>query len=221
MYDYMGMLSFFKRPEEEVFRLTIRHAELCKLCVVKLVEAVDRSAKGEEYLDQIKAIFQAEEEADGIRRMVGEKLAKGTIPPLSREDFVRLIERMDMIADWAKDAARLLRIVRLNAAAKDVMEKIRGQVQQAFNCVSAILEAVELMYRDFNKCINILHRVEEIEERADDEYVEALEALYVSSSISPVETFILSRLVETIENLTDSCEDVSDTIKVIIIRGRR
>ena len=166
-------------------------------------------------------VVKYEEEADSVRRKIVEELARGILPPLSREDFIRLVERMDMVADWAKDIARILRII--------PREQLLGLCKECLliflkyiRVTSIVLrKAVESMNKDFEKTLRYLNLIEKLEERADDSYLNCLKELEKTVGEETANVLLLEKLIEDLENLEDACEDTSDVIKVIIIRSLR
>ncbi|RLE80311.1 MAG: hypothetical protein DRJ51_06045 [Thermoprotei archaeon] len=224
---FMGILKRrLDRGEERVLKLTLKHLETCTRSVLALHEAMIalfEENKGE-FEEKLGVVHTSEEEGDMLRRELVGELAGGILPPLSREDFIRLVERADMIADWARESARILEIpdVQKNIChhknlcdvLKDIMNKIEA-------CVKTLDEAVRKSVTDFKACLNLLHQVEEIEEEVDMLYVKGLTVLCNADKIWAPHLFLLERLLENLENLCDSCEDVGDVLKVIIVRALR
>ena len=215
---------FLKTPEDRALELTLQHAVLCEKAVITMTDVFYDSLKHvdeQTVLKKIEMVVKYEEEADSIRRKIVEELARGILPPLSREDFIRLVERMDMVADWAKDIARILRII--------PREQLLGLCKECLliflkyiRVTSIVLrKAVESMNKDFEKTLRYLNLIEKLEERADDSYLNCLKELEKTVGEETANVLLLEKLIEDLENLEDACEDTSDVIKVIIIRSLR
>ena len=224
----MIKMSFIKRflrtPEDHALELTLEHAILCEKAVITMTDVFYDSLKHvdeQTVLKKIEMVVKYEEEADSVRRKIVEELARGILPPLSREDFIRLVERMDMVADWAKDIARILRII--------PREQLLGLCKECLliflkyiRVTSIVLrKAVESMNKDFEKTLRYLNLIEKLEERADDSYLNCLKELEKTVGEETANVLLLEKLIEDLENLEDACEDTSDVIKVIIIRSLR
>jgi len=215
---------FLKTPEDRALELTLQHAVLCEKAVITMTDVFYDSLKHvdeQTVLKKIEMVVKYEEEADSVRRKIVEELARGILPPLSREDFIRLVERMDMVADWAKDIARILRII--------PREQLLGLCKECLliflkyiRVTSIVLrKAVESMNKDFEKTLRYLNLIEKLEERADDSYLNCLKELEKTVGEETANVLLLEKLIEDLENLEDACEDASDVIKVIIIRSLR
>lgn len=215
---------FLKTPEDRALELTLQHAVLCEKAVITMTDVFYDSLKHvdeQTVLKKIEMVVRYEEEADSVRRTIVEELARGILPPLSREDFIRLVERMDMVADWAKDIARILRII--------PREQLLGLCKECLliflkyiRVTSIVLrKAVESMNKDFEKTLRYLNLIEKLEERADDSYLNCLKELEKTVGEETANVLLLEKLIEDLENLEDACEDTSDVIKVIIIRSLR
>ncbi len=215
---------FLKTPEDRALELTLQHAVLCEKAVITMTDVFYDSLKHvdeQTVLKKIEMVVKYEEEADSVRRKIVEELARGILPPLSREDFIRLVERMDMVADWAKDIARILRII--------PREQLLGLCKECLliflkyiRVTSIVLrKAVESMNKDFEKTLRYLNLIEKLEERADDSYLNCLKELEKTVGEETANVLLLEKLIEDLENLEDACEDTSDVIKVVIIRSLR
>jgi len=211
------------RSENKVLELVLNHASLCKKCVKALCNAIHslKACSIDEFRREVAAVHRSEEEADEIRRKIIEELAKGIVPPLSREDFIRLVERMDMIADWSRDAARLLEIEFIRDAFRngEFSKMLCEMASNIYYCVELTEEAVKEAMEDFNKSLKFLNKIEEIEEQVDLLYVKSLSVLCSMRMNKPEYSLIAERLVETLENICDAAEDTGDVLKVIIVRA--
>ena len=166
-------------------------------------------------------LFQ-EEEADSVRRKIIEELAKGALPPLSREDFVRLAERMDLIADWAKEAARLLSVIPCKKLRQELAGECLELVDLMYESTEKLYNAVSAMMTDFQKSLQLVHEIEVIEEKGDDLYIKCFSRLErAESGCIGVPGMLISKLVESFENTLDACEEVGDLIKIIVVRALR
>ncbi|HDI74551.1 MAG TPA: DUF47 family protein [Thermoprotei archaeon] len=211
------------RAEDKMLKLVIDHADYCRKCVKSLAEAIFCLSQGERsgIEELLREVHRAEEQADEVRRRVIEEVAKGVVPPLSREDFIRLVERVDMVADWARNAARILEVELIqDTLAEDNFSNILYRmVSLISSCVEVMERAIEMAVEDFDECLKLLHRVEEIEEEVDSLYVKSLEALCSMRATRPTYSLLAERLVETLENICDAAEDAGDVLKVIIVRA--
>jgi len=225
-------MSFIKKalgkiwtpPEEKISELVIYHAELCFKAVEALAKATEEVCKiDKEQLEQcLQKVHSYEEEADRIRREIVKELAKGALPPLSREDFIRLAERMDLVADWAKEAARLISVITCENLRKALKDECFQLVALMKECSWKLYNAVLIMMNDFDKSLELVHEVEVIEEKGDDFYIKCLSKMEKNEeSCIGVSGMLIEKLMETFENTLDACEEVGDIVKIIIVRALR
>ncbi len=216
--------KIWSSPEEKIVNLTVNHAKLCYQTVDAFTKVMKEycegdSEKAKTYLAQVHSY---EEEADGVRRKIIEELARGALPPLSREDFVRLAERMDLIADWAKEAARLLSVIPHEDICQGLTSECLELVALTEISAKALYDAVSAMMTDFKKSLELVHEVETIEEKGDELYVKCLSKLEERErGCIGVPDMLIGKLIETFENILDACEEVGDLIKIIVIRALR
>jgi len=212
------------RSETRILDLLLKHAEACMESVMALHNAISHLLERdlEEFEIWLKEVHKNEEKADDIKRKIFEDLARGVIPPLSREDFVRVVERMDMIADSARDGARVLEIPNTQKGILEHSESriLLKMIERARLCVETIRCAIKRISDDFEASLKLIHKVEEIEENMDALYVEGLATL-CSGERSIRHSVLLERLIETLESICDYSEDVGDVLKIIIVRAIR
>ncbi|RLE91864.1 MAG: hypothetical protein DRJ46_01730 [Thermoprotei archaeon] len=211
--------TFYVSPEEEILKLVIQHSAKCKEAAEKLMQAVETALKGEAPRREIEAVENAEREADKIRRKILDQLATGALPPLGREDFVRLVERVDMVADWARDAVRVLKSMKDLASLKAVEKPLISLTLQAERSAQRLHEAITVMGEDLEKTRELVIDVEKIEDVGDWAYMECLEAL--SEKWSQIKDPLVLVLIQSVENVVDSAEDASDVLEEITIRALR
>ncbi|HFC49150.1 MAG TPA: DUF47 family protein [Thermofilum sp.] len=169
--------TFYVSPEEEILKLVIQRSAKCKQAAEKLMQAVETALKGEPPHREIEAVEDAEREADKIRRRILDQLATGALPPLGREDFVRLVERVDMVADWARDAVRVLKSMKDLAFLKVIEKPLISLTLQAEKSAQRFHEAITVMGEDLEKTRELVIDIEKIEDVGDWAYMECLEAL--------------------------------------------
>jgi len=205
-------------PEEQIYHSVVEHARTCEETVRVFYNIMESMRKGGDYLSMVYDVFRCEKRADELRRSILEMLAKGSMPPLSREDFVRLVERMDMVADWTKEACRILKIFHGKGVPEQYLGYVAELSRMEYRAVGRLREAVEALRTDYRRTLEIIREIEEIEDSADDIYIEALRFLAENEVPNPM---LSEKLVEAVENAVDACEDASDVLEEIVIRAIR
>ncbi|RLE64795.1 MAG: hypothetical protein DRJ38_04880 [Thermoprotei archaeon] len=216
--------KIWSSPEEKIANLTVNHAKLCYQTVEAFTKVIKEYCEGsaEKAEEHLMQVYSYEEEADGVRRKIIRELARGALPPLSREDFVRLAERMDLIADWAKEAARLLLVIPHENICRELTNECMELVILTEKSVKVLYDAVSIMMTDFKKSLQLIHKIESIEEKGDELYIKCLSRLErKEKECIGVPDLLIEKLIESFENILDACEEVGDLIKIIVIRALR
>ncbi len=211
-----------KPPEVRVLELLEEHVSLCVSISELLVEVAELKISGrkEEMESLMDRLFKAEEKADSLRRDVETELAKGILPPLSREDLMRLIGRLDLVADSAKDAVRILSIIYTDELTEGFKMVFMRLVNKTDKCVKALKDAVEALLKDYTDVLNKCYEVEKLEEEIDIIYIETLKV--ARDSNMKIQTLLLvTELLRFLESEADACEDTSDLIRIITISTLR
>ena len=108
------MTDWFGKRRESVIAKGIRdHAEKVGDTVSELNRAFGAMANNDHIkaLEALKRMDFSEKEADNIEERMSEELSKGDMDPKEREDLMRLVRRMDYIADWSKEAGMNLQLI--------------------------------------------------------------------------------------------------------------
>ncbi len=223
----MPNFDFLKRftvlSEKRVLNLIVQHAEACEKAAFSLAEATENKLRGgkrelvDKYIDETK---EYEGEADSLRRKIIEEIASGTLPPLNREDFVRLAETMDRIADWSKSSARILQLMEVEGLPEGYIEICLNMVKEAHESAKLIKEISQSMSIDYVSTLDLTRLVKNKEEIMDELFLQGLDTLKKTrGDIKWLDVYLAVKFLEGLENLEDKCDETSDTVKMIIIRS--
>lgn len=168
-------------------------------------------------------IFLMEEGCDHLARNIAKELQKGKLPPLDREDLLRLLGIHEKIIDYAKETAMLLKIVATEAKGEapkelwgDYLRIMEGVVKEveAYNlCLNKIAVNVKEAYK-------LKLEVERREHEVDEKYFEAKRNLhfrYGEGLKAPLFS-LLKDILNLLELISDLIEDASDLIQVVMAR---
>ncbi|MEM2128957.1 MAG: DUF47 family protein, partial [Candidatus Bathyarchaeia archaeon] len=142
-----------------------------------------------------------------------------------REDFIKLFESIDDIADYAKDSSQILDRNELNTFIRLLREESDAQFTLFFNkiveSVTALKKAIINLGRNAEESINMSIQVKELEEEADDIKWSLLKKLY--SRKSEIDTLTLLELKEfvlTLDGISDASARSSEILIAIITKAR-
>lgn len=196
--------------------------------VTKTVESFEASvlafANGDpKSAEIVKSVFDGETEADKIHRELQAKIAEGAFFGGVREDILNLLEKIDDIADSAKDAARFLaQDSRLGVEANGTLrsEAMRSFIAALKSSVAALTDLVKALERGKSEALAKIPTVEDFEEEADGHKDVLLKALFSSEkSMDPVSVIQLRDFIFVADNIADNAEDASDVIIILIAKG--
>jgi predicted phosphate transport protein (TIGR00153 family) len=168
--------------------------------------------------EAIGRMLLSEKEADNIEERISEELSKGDMEPKEREDLLRLVRRMDYIADWSKEAGMNLQLI-LEAEVKVPVElwshyhEMTIELEKAAKELRASIENLGVNHEMANKHSREVERLEHV---LDEMYFTTKKAI-LFSDIDPRAVFLLRDMLHGIENSADSCKDVADIIHILLI----
>ena len=213
------------RREREVFNGVLVLLDTVSKTVDSFEESVLAWGQGDtkSAADLVEKVFEGETKADEIHRDLSLKIAEGAFFGGVREDILNLLEKIDNIADSAKDAARFISSdSRLRLEAKEMLAspEIKQFLGALKASVAALTTLVEALERGKKEALSKVHIVEKFEEEADSHKDAFLKTLFSSDdSMNPVTVIQLRDFVFVADDVADNAEDASDVILVLIAKG--
>ena len=187
-----------------------------------LVESLSRgdSASASRCFD---AVMSEETKADTIHRDLSLRVANGAFFGGVREDILALLEKIDDIADSAKDASRLLNVeLGMNGPAIELLksDEMRLFVADLKSSVTALENLIAAFMISKKEVLARVHSVEEFEESADSRKDVLLRELFKGASkLNPVTVIQLRDFIFVADDIADNAEDASDVVLVLIAKG--
>lgn len=159
------------------------------------------------------AIKEVEHQGDSLTHEIVKRLNTTFITPIDREDIHDLGTRLDDVLDYIEAAAERL-----------VVYRIKEPTSAARAMVDVIVPMTHAMDRTI-KCLRTMdpafheHAVEvnRLENSADNLLRDSLAALFEEQA-DPIEVIKWKEIYETMEIVTDRCEDVVNVIEGIILK---
>jgi predicted phosphate transport protein (TIGR00153 family) len=158
-------------------------------------------------------IKEVEHRGDSLTHEIVKRLNTTFITPLDREDIHDLGTRLDDVLDYIEAAAERLVVYRIKEptsaarAMADVIVPMTHAMDRAIKCLRT-------MDPGFHE-----HAVEvnRLENTADNLLRDSLAALFEEQA-DPIEVIKWKEIYETMEIVTDRCEDVANVIEGIILK---
>ena len=171
-------------------------------------------ASGDDLERRAHNIKLIENRADKITQDTIGLLHKTFITPLDRNDIHQLITRMDDILDLIEDAAQLMFIYDIRVVTAE--EKALAEI--CVTCAEKVQSAVGMLSNMKNAAaiLDICHEIDRLESEADHVMRSAMAKLFREEP--DVRQLIKLRAVyQTLEAVTDACEDVANIIQGIVL----
>ncbi|MCG6200679.1 TIGR00153 family protein [Psychromonas antarctica] len=174
-----------------------------------------------------KTISKFEKEADDLKRELRLTLPKGLFMPISRGDFIELINRQDKIANAAKDiSGRILgRKLRLpDEIANNFMtylQRCLDAIQQAKKAIDELDELLETGFRgrEVDVVTKMIAELALIEEDTDTlQRKLRRDLLAVEQHHNPVDIMFLYQIIEWVGHLADHSELIGTQLELILVR---
>ena len=219
----LGFLSVGKK-EKTIFDGILRLLDTVSEGVETFEASVLAFARGDARAqDLVRKVFDAETKADGIHRELSLKVAEGAFFGGIREDILNLMERIDDIADSAKDAARFLsEDSRLGDDARTMLasENMKLFLADLKSAVNALKDLVRALKVGRKQALAIIEKVEDFEEEADGHKDAMLKELFgQAEGMNSVSVIQLRDFTFVADDIADNSEDASDVILVLLAKG--
>ena len=159
------------------------------------------------------AIKTVEHEGDLITHQIVKQLNTTFITPLDREDIYALATRLDDVLDYIEAVGERLVVYRVKAptsacrAFADVIVRITNVIDRAVKCLRTLDPEYHVHIMEVNR----------LENEADALLRDSLVALFEENA-DPIDVIKWKEIYETLEIVTDRCEDVANVIEGIILK---
>ena len=220
----MGLFSLRKR-ENLLVKEILNHLSKSRKTVEKFHEFY--GAVVDYDLDRMSSLYDEidmlEGEVDASRRVLASELCSGSFFAYMQEDFLDLIEKIDSIADAAKDAAKVVLDAGVSKQAVDLIFKLEEMQRYMNLCVETVKtleKALETLADKGKEAFKLVEEVEELEETADNVKAQLIKILFnKAEKLKVLEVIQVKDFIHLVDNICDSAEDASDIILQIIAKG--
>lgn len=202
----------FKRKKDVFF-------ETFEQMAAALVEAAGVFAKGLADLKDVPSFVremkELEHRCDAFTHSIFQELNKTFITPIEREDIMALTKSLDDVVDGIEASATRFEMYHVNEADEhmirfaDILVRSVREIQQA---IGLLTQKKLLAIREHCIALN------ELENEADEQLRHAIHSLFADVK-DPIELIKRKEIYERLEQTTDCCEDVANTLESIIMRN--
>jgi predicted phosphate transport protein (TIGR00153 family) len=159
------------------------------------------------------AIKEVEHQGDQVTHEIVRRLNTTFITPIDREDVHALATRLDDVLDYIEAAAERLVVYRI----KEPTSACRAMADVIVSTVQAMDRAIRCLRAMDPRFHEHAVEVNRLENSADNLLRESLVALFEETA-DPIDVIKWKEIYETLEGITDRCEDVANVIEGIILK---
>ncbi len=207
---------------EDVLKMVEDHLELTKNAVSSLYRLVESVSEERDDVKQLyDSVSDLEMEADDLRRKMVDELTKGEMFPEERGDLMELVRAVDWIADWSKEAGRILIIIPFQKAPEEMKKAAQDMCRANLDCVTVLAKCIHELYNKNSKeAINLANQVELLEEELDELYSIARRHLATMEfpDFSTGALILLNMFLDALETVADWCENTADIVRAVAVR---
>ncbi|MDO4572160.1 MAG: DUF47 family protein [Clostridia bacterium] len=161
-------------------------------------------------------LHKIEHAADLGKHALIEKLTKEFITPIEREDIMVLFQQIDDVTDHLEDIA--LRLYMYNV--RELRAEMKPFVDVILQCCLTTRDALA-EFPDFKKSPtlkSLIIQVNTLEEQGDRLQRDAMRRLYAEEA-TMLERITWTKMFDWLEGCCDACEDVTDTIEMVLLKN--
>jgi predicted phosphate transport protein (TIGR00153 family) len=211
---------FAQRRKSKVLELADRQLTLAIDTVTELEDSISAASKkdrenAKKYIDKL---FHTEEEIDSLRRTIFEESTRGSLPLNDREDLMHLVKRLDVMADHVKDSGRNVLLLLEVSIPRELWNAYAEMAKDLVECAKALKASIDKLGSDPVEARTLSQKVDEVEKRVDEKNLKIKGLLLKSDKdVAPSALLVLKDLVESMEEVADSCDDTADYVRVLTI----
>jgi uncharacterized protein len=208
-------LKFFVPKDHSFFPLFESDAEnLVKAAeLLKELMATSDSAEHERINKEIKEV---EHIGDEITNKTYEQLNKSFITPFDREDIHELTAHIDDVVDSINGISRRICLYKPKKLIP-VYQHMAGMIYDGAKEIEKAIHCLKDPVANKEKITAACDRVKQIEHEADEYYFEGATELFAKEEDTK-ELIKNNKILEILERCVDEEEDVTDTLKAILIK---
>ena len=213
---------FAPKRGENVLEMVEKHLELTQNAALSLYKMVEVAAESDQ--ERGSAIFtdisRFEREADELRRNMVRELTEGEMYPEERDDLMELVRAVDQIADWSKEAGRILRTIPFEKTPDSIKTATLNMSKANVDCVDVLKQSINALPKNPSKALSLADEVEMLEETIDDLYGEV--RFHFANEDFPEfsmgSLILMNEFFDAIETVADWCENTADIVRAIAVR---
>jgi uncharacterized protein len=210
-----SFLKFFVPKDHSFFPLFENDAHNLVKAATLLKELMS-STESSEYERIYKEIQDVEHIGDEITNKTYEQLNKSFITPFDREDIHELTAHIDDVVDSINGISRRICLYKPKKLIP-VYAEMAALICDGAKEIEIAIHCLKDPVANKRKITDACDKVKEIEHNADELYFDGVAKLFEREE-DPKELLKNNKILEILERCVDEEEDVTDTLKAILIK---
>jgi uncharacterized protein len=213
--NFDKILSFFVPKDVAFFPLFVEDAKIL-IRGAELLNKMMLENSADARLEITKEIKAVEHLGDEMTHKIFQQLNKSFITPFDREDIQELASTIDDVLDFMNGTSQRISLYKPKTLIP-VFREMSEMILQASKEIQEAVVGLHMAGKNKEKIIQNCIRLNEIENKGDDLYHLGIMHLFEDEKDAS-ELIKKKEILETLEKCIDKAEDVSDTIKTILIK---
>lgn len=182
-----------------------------------LIEVIKNFTTAEAIKKDLPRAHEIEHTADGVYYDILAAVDVDFITPIEREDIIAMAQALDDVVDSIEDIIQYFYIFDIHFMHDDAI-RLAELIKEG--CVA--LDGVMEDFGNFKKADTFksgLKVAVEMEEKADDLFLEVSHGLFAKESDHPMRAMVWMEIFRLMEGATDRCKEVADTMSSIVLKN--
>ena len=206
-----------KKPKFDYFDAFEEQVDIAAEEADILIEAIENFTSAEDLRETLAKAHEIEHRGDEVNHQIRVNVAADFITPIERADILELAQDLDDVTDMIEGVLQRFYMFDVHFMHPQAIEFARI-IRKSLKALHKSMDT----FREFKKVKKIramVADVNDLEEQADDLYVEAIRQLYTEEAENAVRVEVWSRLFDRLEATVDACETVADTMSTILLKN--
>ena len=204
-------MAFHLKPKEEkFFSLLDQHAALGHEAAELLSQAINGEISKETALEKIDALA---DQADGLVMETMKRLQK---TPMDREDIQQMIDQLDATVDNISEIMDKMCMYQVGEAT-DGAKEMATIAAKAMKEIRKSIGYMKDLKKNYLKVEARSKKVLKLEQECDDLYHAEMASLFKNCK-DPVEIIKWKEILQSVEDVTDECEDLVVTFRRVVLK---
>ncbi len=210
-------MFFGYKREKEIEKQLKEHYALVREVLKEFILVVETYfAEKKEFKDHCLNVHNKEGEADVVRRTIEAQMCTGVFLPELREDYINLIELVDLIANRAEKISDDIILTRPVFPAF-IQEEYLQMAKVTLKAIEPIGELYDNLGGDYQDVFSMAKKVQDREEEIDSIQWEIIKAVS-KSDLSLAHKLQLKQLIDKTAMISNHIEDTSDKFIIMVIK---